>query len=275
VSKALNAALKIRQAAARKLWEPICIYDFVEEHKVEIRFWDVPSMEGMYIKKSGPIILISSLRPPGRQAFTCAHEFGHHVFNHGSHVDELNANSDLSKPEEFLADCFAGFLLMPKLAVNHAFSSRDWNLKSPTPAQLYTIAGYFGVGYSTLIDHMRYSLGLLTSSLADAFIKIHPKDIRAEILDEESKTNLVIADSHWNGRPIDIQVGDIILVPSETIHEGNCVRQVREIQTGTLFEGITSGVGRFYNVASNWFASVRVARQAYIGRCKYRHFEEI
>jgi Zn-dependent peptidase ImmA (M78 family) len=232
-------------------------------------------MEGMYSKNPGPLILISSLRPRGRQAFTCAHEFAHHAFNHGSRVDELDSSNKSNKPEEFLADCFAGFLLMPKLAIERAFHIRGWNINSPTPLQLYTIAGFFGVGYSTLIDHMRFSLRLFASSFADSLIKTQPKQIRTKILSEDAKTNLVIADSHWNGRPIDIQVGDLILVPNETIHEGNCVRKVRKTQLGTLFEGLTPGIGRLYDAASNWAAFVRVSRQSYVGLSKYRHLEEV
>jgi hypothetical protein len=47
---------------------------------------------------------------------------------------------------------------MPKAAVVGGFSRRNWNAASSTPAQIYTIAGWLGVGYETLITHMRASL---------------------------------------------------------------------------------------------------------------------
>ena len=51
-------------------------------------------------------IFISSLRPTGRQHFTCAHELGHHIFNHGMKIDELVSKKESSyNDDEFLVDC--------------------------------------------------------------------------------------------------------------------------------------------------------------------------
>src|SRR5205823_1016915 len=149
VIDAAGAALRVRQSAGLGMWTPICVYDIAEKFGIEVRFVDISSMEGMYCKNTTPLILVSSLRPAGRQTFTCGHEIGHHVYKHGTRIDEivgrLNAKSHFD-PEEFLADCFAGFLLMPKSAVNRAFAIRGWEIGSCTPLQLYTIAGLFGVG---------------------------------------------------------------------------------------------------------------------------------
>src|SRR5947209_14102365 len=83
---AMSAALQLRQSEGFGLWAPVCPYDLAEKLGIEVRFIDLPSMEGMYCKNPNPIILVSSLRPAGRQGFNCAHELGHHVFKHGTHV---------------------------------------------------------------------------------------------------------------------------------------------------------------------------------------------
>ena len=50
-------------------------------------------MEGLYLRQEKPEIWIG-LRPLVRHTFNCAHELGHHVFGHGSTLDELTAEGE-------------------------------------------------------------------------------------------------------------------------------------------------------------------------------------
>ena len=277
ISQALFEALKLRKKYGHELWAPICIYDLSEERGVEVRFEGFSSMEGMYSKTPGPIIIVNSERHSGRQSFTCAHELGHHEFNHGSRIDELTENRTKSKycPEDFLADCFAGFLLMPQVAIQNAFSNRDWDFPNPTHTQLYTIAGNLGVGYSTLITHMQQSLRILNPSLAQTLLKFQPKHIKEEILGYTTNSNLIVADEMWKSRAIDIQVGDLVLTRSETINEGECISPVHNSDKGDIFEGVTPGIGRLLNERFKWATFVRVSRKQYVGLGKYRHLKEV
>ena len=270
-------ALKVRRSQGFGLWTPICVYDLAESMGIEVRFLDIPSMEGMYCKEPGPVIVVSSLRPSGRQAFTCAHELGHHVFKHGGHIDKniiQQSTHNHSDPREFLADCFAGFLLMPRSAVSQAFAIRGWNINSCTPLQLYIIAGWFGVGYTTLIQHMGNTLHLLPQALAESLARVSPKSIRTELLGREVSEDLILIDSHWSDRSIDIQVGDFIQLPINTFSEGNCVHLYEENQTGSLFCGTAPGIGRFYQPSTGWSAFVRVSRRGFVGRNRFRHLED-
>ncbi|HVB22014.1 MAG TPA: ImmA/IrrE family metallo-endopeptidase [Ktedonobacteraceae bacterium] len=274
---AMSAALQLRQSEGFGLWVPVCPYDLAEKLNVEVRFIDLPSMEGMYSKDSKPIILISSLRPAGRQAFTCTHELGHHVFKHGTHVDEV-INPQLARSQsddkEFLANCFAGFLLMPKSAVNQAFATRGWDIRSCTPLQLYTIAGWFGVGYATLIHHLSSTLKLLPQASANSLKKVSPKDIRLKYLDKEMNGDLILVDAHWSERAIDIQVGDYVHLPVNSVIERECVRFQEQDEKGSLFCAVAPGIGRFYQPDTGWSAFVRVSRREYIGRNMFRHLED-
>lgn len=275
---AMSAALQLRQSQKIGIWSPLSPYDLAESLGVEVRFQDYSSMEGIYSKKNpGPLIIISSLRPTGRQAYTCGHELGHHVFKHGSRIDQL-INSQPThgyfNPEEFLADCFAGFLLMPKSAINKAFADRGWNPSSCTAQQLYTIAGLFGVGYTTLIQHLSQTLKLMPDTLAKSLSKISPKQIRSIYLGQDFSEDLIIVDAHWSGRAIDIQVGDYIQLPINTFSEGDCVRFQEKNGQTVLFCGAIPGLGRFDQPDTGWSAFVRVSRRGYVGRNVYRYWED-
>ena len=176
--RAAAAALRTRRSAGYGLTEPVCVYDLAERLGIEVRFVDIPSMEGMYLHSEfAPTILVSSLRPSGRRAFTCAHELGHYSNGDGTRVDELveKRSRHLFEESEFAADCFAGILLMPKVAIDRAFALRKWKVHECNPGQFYLLSNYFGVGYSTLIHHMRSSLNILSAAQASALLKVKPR----------------------------------------------------------------------------------------------------
>ncbi len=278
VLEATRQAISIRTKAGLKLWEPVSIYDFVQEHDIEVWFTDLPTLEGVYYKGTPPRIIITSLRPAGRRIFTCAHEFGHHVFNHGDTIDEIGSLSKDS-PNEFLADCFAGQLLMPKTAVGRAFTDRGWSVETCTPLQAYTIAAWFGVGYTTLIQHMSNMLAILPKKYAATLNKYQPKDIRAEVLGQDITEDLTIVDLQWVDRAIDIQVGDVVHLPANVVIEqvGNylALECLNADSKATLFRGIKPGLCRLYSLKTDWAAFVRVSRRGFVGRSIYRHMEDL
>lgn len=63
--RAMSAALRTRLASGYGLEEPICVYDLAEKLGIEVRFLDLPSMEGMYAPGSPPSIIVSSRCPGG------------------------------------------------------------------------------------------------------------------------------------------------------------------------------------------------------------------
>lgn len=274
---AMAGAMQVRQEAGARLVDAIDIFDLAENRGVEVRFVDIPSMEGMYRKQSPPTILVSAHRPPGRQAFTVAHKLGHHYFKHATCIDELLANRAAPRsfqPGEYLADCFAGFLLMPKSTVGGAFARRGWDPAACTAEQTYVVAGWLGVGYTTLVHHMAATLRLMPQAHAAALAKADLKRVRRSILGIDARHGLVVVDLPWAGRAIDIQVGDVILVGRDVASSGTCVLQEREGTRGTLFVGVAPGVGQLHDSATGWSSYVRVRRRPYIGRSIFRHLED-
>ena len=274
--QALQAALKVRQKLDIDLADPVCIYDLAPKLGLKILFEAIPSMEGLYCANLARI-LINADRPAGRQAFSCAHEIGHHVFGHGDRIDLLSiSDNDAPKdPAEFLADCFAGFFLMPKLAVSNAFHRRQWTPATATSIQLFTIAGMLGVGYETLIGHMQFSLRMLSKASSDRLRVSSPKEIRKEILGRAHVGGLVVADTAWAGRPIDVAVGDLILAPSKIQIKGDYIRLINNgSRSETLLEAVAPGSAQIQQESSGWATFVRVSRKAFHGHAIFRHLPE-
>jgi Zn-dependent peptidase ImmA (M78 family) len=275
--EAMHKSIEVRTQTGFDLTSPICIYGLCDQLNVKVRFVDISSMEGMYYKEEKPLIFLSALRPFPRRAFTCAHELGHHIFGHGLRVDELIEESEKSKdfnPDEFLVNCFAGFLLMPTLGVRKAFASRGWDVACATPIQIFTIACYFGVGYETLIKHMTYALKMLDRTQASSLIKVKPKTIRQQILKYSSSDPLIIADEHWTIPTIDAEVGSQLLLPNTAEAANQIITFQEDSPNGRLFRATRPGIVRVYCRDTKWAVFVRVARHQFVGLSQYRHLEE-
>lgn len=273
--QAMAAALRARHSAGFGLDNPVCVYDLAERLGVEVWLMDLPSVEGMYSSASSPVVIVSSLRPPGRRAFTCAHELGHHDRGDGVEIDELVEQWDEPRfdPKEFAADCFAGALLMPKMAVSKAFAARGWSMEECTPAQAFMVAGYFGVGYTTLIHHLSTALQVLPDRQARALLRVTPRKAQSLLLGWQTSHTVVVVDAHWTGRAVDVEVGDLILVRGGAQSEGMCIEPSADAEPGRLFRAVRPGVGRL-EATTAWSAFVRVSRRDYVGRALYRHWEE-
>jgi Zn-dependent peptidase ImmA (M78 family) len=270
---ALVKALKLRSRLKVPLTLPICPVDAAENVGLEIRFVDLPSMEGIYTNSDTPTILISSLRPYGRQMFTCAHELGHHIYGHGDQFDGLEIPAEAGRrydPKEFAADCFASFFLMPKSAIDSAIKSRGLTYQLLGPIDLYRLASYFGVGYQTIISHMAQGLRVITQAHALTLERATPKEIRAKLVPDATTTNLYVVDHAWRGRAIDCSVGDYLLTPTEAVSEGMCLNWTRP----GLAIARQPGLGRVI-VGSDWAGFVRVSRANYTGRSCFRFDEEV
>jgi hypothetical protein len=276
--RASTCALRMRQKAHIAPHEPCSVFDLADSLGVEVRLAALPSAEGIY-SPGKPVIVVSSLRPPGRQAFTCAHELGHHAYGHGEQFDELVEERGTRRrfdPKEFEADCFATALLLPRTAVLKGLASRGWNPKTLSPEQGYTLASWLGVGYTTLISNMQWGMGLLTPGQAAGLEKIKRPQIRKSILGRDCRDNLIVVDEHWTGRAIDAQVDDLILLPRAIAIEGGVVvEQLGDSEQGCLVRAARPGVGRASFGNGEWAQFIRVSRKQFTGLARFRHLEEV
>jgi Zn-dependent peptidase ImmA (M78 family) len=273
--QALRGALEIRRRISASSSEPICIFDLAEQLGIEVVFRPESSLGGLY-NKTTQTILIPTYRPAGRQAFTCAHEIGHWFFGHGTSIDEINDveryHEDNAK--ERLVDIFASYLLMPPRAVREAYSNRNWEIGNCAPMQAYVVAGQLGVGYETLVQHMRYSLRLISNTHAKQLVKTTPKQLRHDVLGADRTQRLVLVDLAWAKVAVDLQVGDLAIVPNTAKLEGRSGVVVGDHELGTIIEACQPGVSRIELPNRTWSAFVRVSRKDFIGRSIYRHLED-
>ena len=278
--QAMEAAAVTRSEAGLKQGEPICIYGLCETLGIMVRFNNI-NMEGMYQRGRPPRIHVSARRPLPRRAYNCAHELGHHVFGHGSSIDELREDAKTQPwedPKEFLADTFAGFILMPTIGLRRAFSVRGWTPETATASQIFTIACEFGVGYMTLITHLSASVNMLPRRHATALRRVTPKALRKAILGVSTSRPLIVTDHHRTAPTLDAEVETLLLLPPDTKVGGGGLAFERKIAAGWLFRAMKPGI--FQAAAGEWAVFVRVApvqndqRYGYVGLARYRHLED-
>ena len=273
--RGLRGALEVRRRAAIRRGDPICVFDLAEKLNVEVRFGGGSSFGGIY-SRSSQAIVVPSMRPPGRQASTCAHELAHWFFNHGSRIDDLTEDPRLTdqSPEERLASLFANYLLMPPWAVEMAYSARHWRIDQSTPVQSFIVAGQLGVGYETLVYHLWLSMNAITRSHATKLMKVTPKAIRASILGTECSSHLIVADESWNAVAVDLRVGDLAIVPTDGVIEGSSVSSTEINAVGQVVKAQHPGISRVVAGRGTWSSFVRVRRKEFEGRSIYRHLED-
>ncbi len=279
-TQAMQAAAATRAKAKLDQSSPICIYGLCETLGVAVRFNNI-NMEGMYQRGLPPRIHLSARRPLPRRAYNCAHELGHHVFGHGSSIDELREDAKAQPwedPKEFLADTFAGFILMPIIGLRRAFSARSWIPESATPAQIFTIACDFGVGYATLLTHLSAGVNMLSRGRAAALQRVTPKALRMGILGALTPEPLIVADRHRAAPTLDAEVKMLLLLPPGAAVTGGGLAFERDLAGGRLFRAVKPGI--FQASAGAWAVFVRVAPvqknepYGYVGLAQYRHLEE-
>lgn len=276
IQRAIKKTTEVRRKLKLSPRYPIDIYDVCEKLGLTVQFLALSGLEGMYVnEQKEQRIIISSLRPIGRQVFTCGHELGHHMFGHGMKFDEINSISSGNKfdQDEFLVDCFSGLLLMPKIAVCKAFSSRSWTLSEVTPLELYTVACSFGVGYGTLLTHLTQALQLVSREQYKELNRYSPRTIRAALDGVENSEPLTIVDEHWfSKKSVDVDIGHQVLLPAGVMVEG-CPSSylLKRIELGSLLTSTKSGLLRVYHPTTDWAVFVKASQAQYVGFSKYRY----
>jgi hypothetical protein len=236
-------------------------------------------MEGLYVKqknKGNPTILLSNQRPLPRRCYTCAHELGHHVFDHGNKLDALSdqaGHSTSKDSEELLVDSFAGALLMPVGGIQAEFVKRNWVIQKASPVQFYIICSVFGTGYQTLIVHCRAN-GLISEHKASALLRLTPAKIFKDLFQSgTNKSHFKIIDSYSQLSVIDLEVSNYIVLPRNTQIEGDHLEKYQETSIGIGYLATKPGIVRAATLDGNTSFFIRIQNLHYIGLAENRHLE--
>jgi Zn-dependent peptidase ImmA (M78 family) len=275
-ARAVKAAGHARQRCGVPVDAPVCPFDAAERLEVSVRLVPLPTLEGMYVKETATI-LVGSERPAGRRRYSCAHELGHHTFEHGTRIHRqsvtlrgVQRSHNVNWTEEFLANRFAGALLMSKVVVLSAFARRGWSATQPTPSQVFRVAQELGVGYLTLVAHMLATLQVLDATTARALQKVQLKTIRRQLSGQTFEGDVVALDAFWRRPCVDVEVGDLLISDVEMESAGNALgRGLMRTQVVAIASG--GAEVQLRGVAKPFV--VRVSRRQFSGLARYRHLE--
>ena len=278
---AVAEALRFRAANEITPKQPIRVIDVALKAGIDVWYKPLPSMEGIFID-SPPTIFLSSLRQPGRKNFSCGHELAHWRFGDLVAIDELENHRKIRAvrgSNEWAAQVFAGSLLMPRHAVEEAFRLRGWSYQDCGEVQVFALANVFGVGYTTMVDHLAFSLSLISTNHAESLKRVSLSAIKAEILKLKTTENLVVVDQYWPEVSIDLEMGDLLLVKGTSFSVEPDFPKVISLlpQTGIqgdLFQAQTPGIQKV-TLASGVESNVRVSRKSFAGRAIWRYEPEV
>ncbi|MCP4806703.1 MAG: ImmA/IrrE family metallo-endopeptidase [Proteobacteria bacterium] len=248
---------------------PICIWDVVQDSRLGLStvLMACASMEGLYSHPER-MIIVTSLRPPGRRAFSCAHELGHAIFAHGTRVDQLGERpEEHSDPDEFIADSFADSFLMPSVTVRASLARRSLDPARLTPEDAYELANAYGVGFTTMVGYLAATLRVLPWRRAQELRRIRPKAIQQGLLPALTPRRRVISVSAaWERATVDAEVGDYICFRGKLrLPAGNVAVAV----SGTA--ALATRPGSVGLDAGGQGLLLRVQRRGFAGRVEHRH----
>jgi hypothetical protein len=274
--EAAQEAADARDDAGVQQDVPICAYDLAYTLNATVRFVDV-NMEGIYERGPPARILLSPYRPLARRTFNCAHELGHHRFGHGSTIDELQSSSasrpQSELPEEVLANAFAGFVLMPGIAIQRAFYRRGISPIAASPLDFYKIACDFGVGYTTLVTHMTYALNELSVRRKQGLEKWTPNDLRRMLLGYADTSPVLTFDEFGEASTAELECEYGLLVPIGSQVEGSGIVFEKSLANGDLYRAEAAGLSRIR--MKSRFIDVRIMPKKYVGLAKFRYMENL
>jgi hypothetical protein len=269
-TQAARRALAARLRFGYALDSPCDVYELVGKYGIGLRFINTSTMDGLYIHDGFTgSINVSALRPSGHQRFTAAHELGHFVFGHGAHLDEKIEQMVSDSSDESVADAFARHLLMPKRAVQRGFKCLGLTPQVAAPQHYYAVASWLGVGYSTLIQHSRWTLSLIDNTRLHQLTLKSPQQIKRNQVPSVSwvgRKELWPLEPWWQGTNVHLQIGDIVTglksPPPEYFDLGDGCAIARKV--GHLEAALQGGGSVGLNISMTDFA----------GMYDYRYLEE-
>jgi len=274
--KAASAANSTRLSLNYDLVEPVSAYEICADLDMIVRFVDV-NMEGLYEAGPPPRIFLSSERPLSRRHFTCAHELGHHVFNHGSRIDELQASSRAGSPkpaDETLVDMFAGHLLMPTIGLNRSINRRKLNASDLNPIDVLHISSEYGVGYETLLTHLSFGMRFLPLKKRARLIK-EGISVRKNMKKYLGTSSSIFIDGKSFCHSITMEVQQILLSDKKIQYDSKYIQFVNQTIWGLRYDIIQSGT-TYVTIDGNCSdIQLNIAPHKFNGLAKYRFLEEI
>nr|MBA3915349.1 ImmA/IrrE family metallo-endopeptidase [Terriglobales bacterium] len=193
----IAAAKAHRRLGVDTATPPIDIAGAIAAAEVPLFWRRLPRVLGLYINEQGsrPGILVNNALPHGARRHTAAHELGHHLLSHTTHVDDgstvevtLDEDDATEVPvrrragwpeQEKAAEAFAAWFLMPRRAVRSAMTRL--RISDPTSAlDVYRMSLLLGTSYRSTARHLP-NLRLATHGQASSWLRVAPGRLKAQL----------------------------------------------------------------------------------------------
>lgn len=215
---------------------------------------------GFYLRQGDAAgIVLNASHPEYLQRYTCAHELGHHVLGHHSHLDEREdviGDAPADRYDEHAAQMFAANFLMPLQAVNRVQRRlgvpRD---HAPTAAQVYAMSRELDVSFSAMAWQLVNLQRLPTPQASEMVVAgaaatkrsmrpgPHPRG--------DNRADLVVIDEPGRDLPVLVRPGDELRI-----------RVTENASTGYLWQVGTPEENQHYNdqhAGLNWDGGIGIA----------------
>lgn len=230
---------------------PIDVFRIVQEMGIWLVSRPLGSgLFGFYLREGDAAgIVLNASHPEYLQRYTCAHELGHHVLGHRSHLDERDdvmGDAPADRHDEHAAQMFAGNLLMPIQAVNRVQRrlgiSRD---RSPTADEVYALSRELDVSFQAAAWQL-VSLGRLSTASAARMVRAGSAETKRTMRPGphplgDNRAGLVIIDEGVRDVPVLLRPGDEVRI-----------RVSENAATGYLWKLDSSEGTRVDSVSLSW-----------------------
>lgn len=186
-------------------------------------------------------ILVNTQQPVGRQNFTICHEL-YHLFIQANFEYQICQTGRFDKKadiEEYKADLFASFFLMPKNGIISLIPEQEWDKDCISLSTILKIENYFGCSRKALLIRLK-DLGFLSDTIFDNFSKnvilsatrygysraLYEKTNENQVIGDYGDMakklfdNEIISESRYAGFMNDIGI-NIFDIPNATVDELN------------------------------------------------------
>lgn len=218
VADAHTAAQRLHARLHTNYNQPVDIFTVVKQHNIWLATQTLSGgLYGFYLREGDATgIVLNADHPETLQRYTCAHELGHHLLGHTSHLDERD---DIHPPvigdrmTELAAQAFAGAFLMPLQAVNRVLRrlglAKDQRLDA---ADVYAVSRELDVSYSAAAWQLA-TLGKISNPTADRLVKAGAAAAKRTLRhgpppQGDNRAALFILDAATDGVPVLCRAGD-------------------------------------------------------------------
>lgn len=160
--------------------EPVRLKSILQKNRIISVFLPLSDrFSGMAIKTNNTnnpkrLILINSHHSLGRQHFTICHEFYHLYFQDDfSYLLDTTCKFDKSDAQEFNADMFASYFLIPETGLIEMIPKEERGLNKISLETILAIEQYYSCSRTALLHRLKQSKRI-SSSLFDQY-KLHVK----------------------------------------------------------------------------------------------------